>query len=252
MTWGSFPDSDDFQIDLENGNQYFEKRNGFLLDFRRHHLLRYFVSESDLMIPGEIEQIRERCFSSCKTVRMVRFGSMSQLSAIDAAAFASCASLITINIPSTVTFLGQACFAYCPSLRTVSFCPGSLLECIPIQAFAVCRVLESVVLPRSVKILEVSCFRRCAKLVRPPWLLDSELVRIGKSAFSGCSSLRSMVFPSSVEYVGTSCFVDCHALRRLVFSSPSNLRELLHLPPKLSGFVSIPDSVEVVTVSPLW
>jgi hypothetical protein len=252
MTWGSFPESNDFQIELEKGNEYFEMREDFLVDFRRHHVVRYFGSGSELVISDEIEEIGERCFRSCQTICFVRFGSMSRLSSIGASAFANCLFLIRINIPSTVTSLGPSCFSRCLSLQTVSFCSGSLLNSIPKHGFSSCECLQSIVLPPSVKILDDCCFLRCVKLVDSPLPLESEVVRIGPCAFGCCSSLTSMVLPSTLEYVGAWCFRNCNSLHGLTFSSPSKLRELLTLPPALFGFVPIPASVEVLAVSPLW
>jgi hypothetical protein len=59
-----------------------------------------------------------------------------------------------------------------------------------------------------------------------------------------------MTLPSSVESVGLLSFIYCRALSSLSFASPSHLRELLDLPPWLSGLVSIPDSVEVLSFCP--
>jgi hypothetical protein len=61
--------------------------------------------------------------------------------------------------------------------------------------------------------------------------------------------LTSMVLPSSVEASGDECFIGSDSLSSLAFSSPSRLRELLDLPLQLSGFVSIPDSVEILSLS---
>jgi hypothetical protein len=41
----------------------------------------------------------------------------------------------------------------------------------------------------------------------------------------------------------------CFSIVHLEFASPSHLRELLDLPPKLRGFLAIPDSVEILAFS---
>jgi hypothetical protein len=56
-----------------------------------------------------------------------------------------------------------------------------------------------------------------------------------------------MFIPSLTEYVGELCFFDCESLVAFTSSSPSHLRKLLDLPSRLSGFVSIPDSIEVLS-----
>jgi hypothetical protein len=250
MSWGILPQIAHPRIHLEDGNRYFERGDDFFLDFRRHHLLRYLGAAEELRIPDEIEQIGERCFDDCQTIRFVRFGPMSRLSAIAGWAFYGCKSIGVISIPSTVTSLGQWCFSHCRSLQTVSFCTGSLLNHIPLGAFDCCHLLQSVVFPPSVKTLGPECLSNCPKLVDSPLPINSEVVRIGKLAFACCSSLNSMVIPSSVEYVGSHCFNQCASLHALTFSSPSHLRDLLDLPAGLYGFVSIPDSVEVLSLCP--
>jgi hypothetical protein len=122
------------------------------------------------------------------------------------------------------------------------------LDSIPTEAFSLCSLLESIILPSSVKTLRAGCFSGCRSLANSPLPLDSEVVRIENCAFLDCSSLKSMVLPSSLEFVGALCFSGCDSLSQLTFSSPSRLRELLSFPQHWSGFVSIPDSVEIVSV----
>jgi hypothetical protein len=248
MSWTSFPVSEGLEIDLEPGNRYFAFRDDFLLDFQPHRLLRYFGTAWELLIPDDIEQIGEQCFTLCKTIRFVRFGSMSRLSSIESSAFMKCSRLAAIAIPSGVTFLGEGCFSLCSALVTVSFGAGSQINTIPARAFSGCR-FQTIVLPSTVNTLESSCFQNCDKLVDPPFAADSQIARIADCVFFGCSRLRSMAIPSSIEHVGRSCFARCASLRQIKLPSPSNLRELLHLPPDLRGCVSIPESVEILAFS---
>jgi hypothetical protein len=132
------------------------------------------------------------------------------------------------------------------------FAPGSRLGVIPTNAFRFCSRLQSIVLPSSVKTLEPDCFAECCALVESPLPLDSQVVRIGDRAFTGCQALSSMVLPSSVEYVGESSFTNCRSLGGLTFSSSSNLRELLCCPAQQSGFIPIPDSVEILRLPRGW
>jgi hypothetical protein len=57
-----------------------------------------------------------------------------------------------------------------------------------------------------------------------------------------------MFLPASLEFVGEFCFAGCASLSSFTFGSPAHLRELLSIPSLLSGLVSIPDSVEVISV----
>jgi hypothetical protein len=53
-----------------------------------------------------------------------------------------------------------------------------------------------------------------------------------------------MFLPSSVEFVGENGFGGFDSLYSLTFESRSYLRELLDVPSRLSGCVSIPDSID--------
>jgi hypothetical protein len=249
MTGASLPPSASCRIAIESGNRYFEEKEGFVMALNHHCLVRFLGKRGIVSIPDDIEEIDECCFQFCDVFSLVLFGSTSKLSSIGRLAFHFCSSLKTIKIPSSVTFLGPYCFSGCCSLATVSFCDGehSSLKCISDHAFVLCAALESIVLPSSVKIIEAGCFFGCRKLVVSPLPVDSEVVRIERIAFSGCGSLRSMILPPSVAFVGEFCFRECSALSSLTFASPSHLRELLDLPPQLPVFLSIPDSVEILS-----
>jgi hypothetical protein len=246
MTAGSFPGSRGCVIEIESGNQYFHMKGDFMMDLIDRLIVRYCGTATEVTIPDEIEIIGEYCFSMCESICFVRFGSVSKLSSIELRAFWVCSELKMIEIPSSVTSLGDRCFELCQLLGVASFCRGSQLDSIPARAFFACVSLESIVLPSTVKTVGISCFYACRKLAHSPFPVDSEVVRIEKLALSSCSSLNSMFLASSVEFVGEGCFAECDSLSSLAFSSPSHLRELLDLPPKLSGFVSIPDSVEIL------
>jgi hypothetical protein len=245
MNANSFPRSRSIQLELEPGNRNFAINDNFLMDFGHRRLILCFCAVSEISIPDEIETIGESCFDSCHSIRSVSFGPNSKLSSIEQQAFFYCTRLGEITLPSATTFLGAECFLGCYGLETVAF-RGSILESIPKSAFGRCARLQSIVLPSSVKSLGSGCFSACCTLVNSPWPLNSEIARIGKWAFSQCRALQSIVLPSSVEFVGRFCFLECGSLSSLTFPSPSRLRELLDLPPALSGFVSIPDSVEIL------
>jgi hypothetical protein len=247
MNGGSLP-SPSCQIELEfgNGHKYFGREGGFLIDLDHDWILRYQGGESDVRIPDKIEKIDERCFESCCWICSVTFGSKSKLFSIEQAAFRYCGNLKAIEIPSSVASLGVYCFYGCQSLQVVLFCSGSALNCIPDWGFAHCSELESIIIPSTVKTIGACSFLKCQKLALLQFPVDSELVRIENMAFRYCSSLESLILPPSVEFVGEGAFVECVSFSSLMFGSPSHLRELLAIPVVLSGFLSIPDSVEVL------
>jgi hypothetical protein len=198
MTMDSFPPSQTCRIDIESGNPRFEVRDGSVIDWNMHSILRYSGTGSAIIIPAEVETIQGYSFMAC----------------------------------------GQ--------IQTVSFCGGSKIDCIPTYAFAYSGI-KSIVLPLSVETLKSYCFSDCRELIQSPLAPNAQVVRVKDHAFDCCTSLPSIFLPSSLEFVGKSCFEQCNLLLSFTFGSPSHLRELLDLPPALSGFIHIPDSVEVLS-----
>jgi hypothetical protein len=242
----SFPHTRHCRIEIENGNPHFEMKGDFLIRLNSHSLVRYCGTASKVTILDEIEKLEAYCFGDCDSVVFVTGRPISKMSVIEEQAFLLCPNLKTITIPPSATFIGSRCFNGCSSLQTVVFSPPSQLESLLASSFGGCCSLESIVLPPSLKVLPISCFSDCRKLVRSPFPPDSNIVRIERSAFAGCSALKSMSLPSSLESVDRFCFEDCTSLATVTFESPSHLRELLDLPPKLAGCLSVPDSVEVL------
>ena len=109
-----------------------------------------------------------------------------QVTGIGTGAFANCANLTGVTLPSTVTYISDFAFMSCPSLGSVTL-PNSLLT-IGKRAFRDCTGLTSVTIPNSV-------------------------TTIGMMAFDGCTGLTSVVIGSSVTFIGSYAFDDCDALR---------------------------------------
>jgi hypothetical protein len=241
----SFPSSRHCRIEVESGNRCYLMKDDFVMELNTQRGVRYCSTQSIVAVPDEIETIGPHCFDGCGSVEFVTFGSMSKLSSIESHGFRACKNLKEIAIPLSVRLLGDSCFSSCTSLRSVLFGPGSRLDSIADNGFCFCSALESIIIPTSVKSLGVCSFAEC-RIANSPLPVDSKVVEIRDLAFADCSGLSSIVLPSSVEYVGTFCFHKCSSLLSIGFASPSHLQDLLDLPPHLSGFVAIPDSVEVL------
>jgi hypothetical protein len=246
MTGLSLPPSPRCVLTVESGNRHFHRTGDFIASSDDRCLVRYFGRNMAVTIADEIVRLDDGCFRYRGVA--VTFGSASKLSSIGSQAFAF-GQMERITLPSSVSLIGDCCFDSA-AVRGISFCAGSQLETIPEAAFADCYLLESLILPASVKTIGEDAFCRCSALQNSPIPLDSKLVRIEAAGFGGCSALQAMLLPATVEFIGGACFLECDALSSLTFGSPSTLRELLSLPPKLSGFVAIPDSVERLAVSP--
>jgi hypothetical protein len=244
----SFATSSLTRIEIESGNKFYRILGGFVVGLNASQIIRYFGTESCVEIPDTVEVLDSQSFSHCSSIREVRFGSDSKLNCIRGCAFEGCTNLQSIAIPSLVTIIDRDGFYGCESLPAISFCSTTHLTRIAARALSHTG-LQSITIPSSVEDLSDSCFKACHKLVTVTFLPDSKLARIDCSAFARCELLRPMVIPSSVEHVGCACFDDCHSMPRLHFSNPCRVRQLLALPPILTGVAEIPDSVESLAFS---
>jgi hypothetical protein len=187
-----------------------------------------------------------RCFEGCSSLRTLSLISNRRLRTIPVQAFAMCRSLESVALPSSLEVIEWRGFANCPNLATISFPPDSKLLRTGRDAFSGSWALRSVTLPASLEIIEPGSFHQCRSLATVTFMEPSRLVRIENMAFAGCPSLQSFFIPSTVQFVGKSCFANCDSLSSLAFGSPSQVRELLDVPPHLSGFFDVPDSVTIL------
>ena len=135
-------------------------------------------------------------------------------------AFASCAGLTSVTLPSTIIEIGSSAFHSCPDLTSVSL-PESLTEIesrafyscpklMPMKlpesltyigsyAFAKSKNLESVTLPESITSIGSYAFAESKNLESVT--LPSKITTIAEGTFKGCSSLKSITIPSNVEWI---------------------------------------------------
>jgi hypothetical protein len=234
------------QISIESGSRFYRVSGDFVMDLKGVRIVRYFGCNLVITIPDCVEVLGRDSFLGCGSIRRVAFAPNSNLNRIERSAFGHCPHLTSIAIPSIATFLEMAGFEGCQSLRTVSFCANSRLANIEQWAFRSCSSLESIAVPWPVEILGVCCFSECKKLVTMTFAPDSQLTRIAPSAFEKCLLLGPLRLPSALKYVAARCFSECNSMSTLTFCAPCHIRELLDLPPRLTGLFDIPDSVEIL------
>ena len=104
-----------------------------------------------------------------------------QVTGIGTGAFANCANLTGVTLPSTVTYISDFAFMSCPSLGSVTL-PNSLLT-IGQRAFRDCTGLTSVTIPNSVT------------------TIGSSVTFIGSYAFDDCDALRDVTCLASTPPV---------------------------------------------------
>ena len=169
-------------------------------------------------------------------------------------AFAGCASLTSITIPSSVKRIGKGAFAACNSLTSITipfigesatstdntnlgYIFGNLSysdnsRCIPGHlrkvvitggenigegAFRDCTGLTDIILPDSIINIGASAFDDCSSL--KSITIPDGVTSIGYGAFWGCSSLTSITIPDSVTSIGGSAFSGCSSLTSITIGN---------------------------------
>ncbi len=234
-------------------------------------LVGYYGSDSEVVIPADINAIGNYAFARNAALRRVVLP--RHLVAIGTSAFLKCTSLVALTIPSLVEHIGSFAFSNCTALKSVTiYGPVATLAD---GLFFDCSALEELELPDSIKSLRSNVFHRCRSLVKltlPPHLehidgnpfADSTvssvvslsphfkvendmLVDLGSNtllAYFGCADELSV--PDGILQIGTRAFEGnsrlCHialpaslqCIGEMAFCRCTGLREL-SLPPAVSS-----------------
>ena len=155
-------------------------------------------------------------------------------------AFASCASLTSIEIPSSVTNIGQLAFDGCSGLTSITI-PNSVTN-IDAWAFSGCSGLTSVDIPSSVTKIGSRVFQDCSNLTSIT--IPNSVTSIGSYAFWRCTSLPSIIIPNSVTSIGENTFEYCYGLASVTI--PNSVTKIggfaFHGCSKIAS-ITIPNSV---------
>ena len=127
--------------------------------------LKTVVLNGGTSVPGH-------AFEGTPKLRVVAFTVDCGIATIGDYAFADCAALESVTIPSSVKTIGAYAFARCGKLTQLTFDPDSQLTALRASAFADCTSLVAIALPGNV-------------------------TSIGAKAFSGCTSLKSVSFDNT-------------------------------------------------------
>ena len=130
----------------------------------------------DLIIPNEIEAIKDYTFTNCTGLASVEIP--NSVTSIGGSAFYGCKGLTSVEIPNSVTSIGNS-------------------------AFYGCKGLTSIEIPNSVTSIGYSAFYGCRNVTE--LIIGDNVETIGSSAFQSCK-LTSVTIPASVTSIGTNAF----------------------------------------------
>jgi hypothetical protein len=161
-------------------------------------------------------------FANFATLASVTFNTPSNITLIDAQAFACCPALTKFNtannyvcsIPLNLTELHSSAFYNDYSFQNISFSSDdgetttTVFATIDDNAFNGCLGLKnSLSFPSSLRTIGNSAFANCKAL--PSAIMTTGMLSIGSYAFYNCSSLVIIGIPSTVTSIGDNAFRLC-------------------------------------------
>lgn len=116
------------------------------------------------------------------------------------------------TVPMGITEIGSYAFAKCASLKEIVL-PSTVIK-VGNHAFSDCINLKSVEIGKNTTTIFDSAFKGCKNLIEV--VLSENCVFYGAEAFSGCESLKSFIFPEKTNAIGEGMFRNCSSLRSVV------------------------------------
>lgn len=164
-----------------------------------------------LVLPNSISTIASGSFYKSKEIQTLSIdGNVNQIAD---RAFASCVSLKNVNI-KPVHSIGEYAFAMCKELTDLSFL--SCVKEIGGFAFYKCINIESFDMPNSLCELGRASFAHCINLKRIRFSESLSIIR--RDAFKNCTSLTEIFLPGNVKRVCSNAFADCSNLSKVKLS----------------------------------
>lgn len=222
---------------VDEGNEHFADDDGVLYDAAKTIILFYSLGRdgnivlpstiqiigagvfqnnmkiTEIVIPASVKEIQEDAFNMCLYLANITFETSQEAGAslvIGDRAFAYCAAVKELNLPSYVTAIGEEAFYKAALLTTINFSEG-LIE-IGASAFAD-TALKQVVLPDTLTTLGEAAFSGCISLESID--LSSSLETIGDSAFFDCILLKEVIIPEGVSGIGANAFENCELITEI-------------------------------------
>ncbi len=247
---GAFSSCDKLtEIIVAKGNKSYTTQEGVLFNKEKSLLVVYPAgkSETEYIIPSEVEIFESKAFEGNKYIEVVKFSESIRKIGYDC--FAECSSLKYVDIKNAE--LGLNTFDNCNSLeniivsqsnpyhtaqdgvlytkdmstllkypagnsRTEYQVPYGVKE-IKYRAFANSSKLKSIKLPISLITIEGNSFTNCSDL--KSLTIPNSVIEIGGGAFSECKNMTSLTMSTSIYKTGALICYGCSALRSITYLS---------------------------------
>lgn len=188
-----------------------------LLNDGRQVLIDYYGTQTNFIIPSEIDELAPYAFNDCTQLRKVTVH--QGITAIPNGAFYDCTSLTEVNLPNGLVSIGEFAFWGCCSLESIHL-PDSI-EQIKWRSFYSCNKLKTITIPKNTTEISKQVFSCCTELKSV--VLHDGITEIGEGAFEWCHQLSQIKLPESLTSIRTGAFDDCWLLEIYI---PINVVEI--------------------------
>lgn len=171
----------------------------------------------EVVLPDNIEEIGEACFSSSKRLRSISFS--KGMKEIPNSVCSYSTEIIKVYIPEGIEKIGYGVFNSASMLSHISL-PESVTEVEP-GAFSYTGLVDFT-FPKNLTYVSPSMFYECDNLTEVT--VPETIKNIGNKAFWGCGSLRIVSLPEALESLGEQAFYGCSSLEKI--NIPSKLNKL--------------------------
>ncbi len=155
-------------------------------------LVDYIGTETALILPNGITEIKRSAFYACRNLTNVTIG--NSVTSIGAAAFYDCSNLTSVTIGNSVTSIGATAFYCCYRLTNLTI--GNSVTSIGESAFTNCHSLTSVTIPDGVTSIDQFAFDNCDLT---SVTIPNSVTTIGYGAFSSCDFLMRVYYKGTAE-----------------------------------------------------
>ena len=217
------------EIQIEPGNPYFVRENGFIVQTQSGRLVcpanNPDFSKTTVLnnIPDGTRIIGESAFDQHYLPywhdedmwpKIERIVFPESLMVIEQGAFYSCEEIKSLELPASLVSIGNDAFFECRALQRAHFGP---LRALGADAFYNCENLADVNLEDTrITTLRLGTFAGCRLL--PSMVLPETLRTIEPGAFYECESMRTLIVQSDHITVQDNAFDDCVGLKYIFFT----------------------------------
>lgn len=216
------------EIQIEPGNPYFVRDNGFIMQAQTHTLVcpesnpDFSTTTMLNFIPDDTRIIGQSAFDQYflpywhdenKWPKIEEIKFPDNLIVIDQSAFDNCEEIKFLDLPNSLVSIGNYAFYECRALQSVHFGPlrslgaGAFYRCGELTAinledtripdlrlgtFVGCRLLTTMILPETLRTIEPGAFYQCESLKTV--VIQSDHVTLESNVFDDCVGLKYILF----------------------------------------------------------